>query len=518
MNYPNFMRFALVLAAGAAVGCSSNSTSTTTAPAADAQGDAGQSDTGQSDAAQGDTVGGDTAASDATGDTAAVDSLSDTGAADTSASDASPSDTATPGDTGASDTGASDTASSDAISTAPVPLEQFTAKIYEAMCTAMITCGGGAFATLEGCMGFLSSQMEGQDGPAGIVALVKAGTVTYDAVAAGKCMGMYTNCALISSGKAPGDCAAVFTGTLSDGAACTEDEACKSGYCKQSDMLDSSCPGVCAAQGKVGAACQEDDGCEGSLLCIGEVCAAAGGKSGDPCSGNSCGDGLYCASADGPTNTCQPKLSANMPCADEKACKPGLFCGMSTSGDEQICQPQAKLGEPCGGASGSGGGSGGFGSDAFGAPIGPCEGSAICASPGIGKPSVCVAKVKVGEACSSDAQCGGMDVQCAGLSDGKPGTCQPLPGKEQACAQPDFTKGQLFTCQLPLVCDAASSKCVDPPGAGQSCLLFCAKGLTCSGGKCTAKATEGQPCGAAPCADGLMCEGDKCVKVSCTAP
>ena len=499
MNYLDVSRFALVALTGAALGCSSNSTTTTSSVAADVQ-----SDTVQGDAAAGDaTAGGDTSAADSTGtggDAAIADTLADTAGAD-----------GTPTDTGAADTGASDTSA-----TGPVPLDQFTAKIFEAMCAAMVNCGGHTFATVEGCVGFVTSQIDDQDGPADMVALAKAGKASYDAVAAGKCMALYSNCTLITSGKAPGECAAVFTGTTADGGDCDQDEACKSGYCKHNDMLDPSCPGVCTAKAKVGSVCQEDDGCEGDALCIGDLCAAPGGKLGDACSGNSCGTGLYCVSSDGPQNVCAAKLDVSMPCNDEMACKDGLFCGMNPAGDGAICQTQAKIGAACGGGgSGSGSGSGGFGSDAFGTTSGPCEGKAICASPGVGKPAVCVAQAKVGEACSSNAQCGGMDVQCAGLTDSKPGTCQPLPGKEQPCSQPDFTKGVLFTCQLPLVCDPASSKCSDPPGVGQSCMLFCAQGLTCSDGKCAAKATEGQPCGAAQCASGLSCDGTKCVKAVC---
>lgn len=498
MNYLDVSRFALVALTGAALGCSSNSTTTTNSVAADVHSDAVQGDAAAGDA----TAGGDTTAADSTGtggDAAIADTLADTAGADGTAVD-----------TGAADTGASDTSA-----TGPVPLDQFTSKIFEAMCTAMVTCGGHTFATVEGCLAFVTSQFDDQDGPAEMVALVKAGKAGYDAIAAGKCMAMYSNCTLITSGKAPGDCAAVFTGTTADGGDCDLDETCKSAYCKKSDMADSSCPGVCTAKAKVGGACQEDDGCEGDGLCISDLCAGPGGKLGDACAGNSCGAGLYCSSSAGPDNVCAAKLDASMPCEDEKSCKDGLFCGMNPAGDGAICQAQAKLGAVCGGGSGSGSGSGGFGSDAFGTTTGPCAGKAICTSPGGGKPAVCVAQAKIGEACSSNAQCGGMDVHCAGLTDSKAGTCQPLPGKEQACSQPDFTKGVLFTCQLPLTCDPASSKCSDPPGVGQSCMLFCAQGLSCSDGKCAAKATEGQPCGAAQCASGLSCDGSKCVKVVC---
>lgn len=499
MNYLDVSRFALVALTGAALGCSSNTTSTTSTVAADAQSDTVQSDTAAGDATTGS---GDTSSADSTGtggDAAIADTLADSAGADGASADV-----------GAVDTGAGDTSAA-----GPVPLDQFTSKIFEVMCAAMVNCGGHTFATVEGCLGFLNSQFDDQDGPADMVALAKAGKASYDAIAAGKCMALYSNCTLITSGKAPGECAAVFTGNTADGGDCDQDEACKSGYCKHNDMLDASCPGVCTAKAKVGSVCQEDDGCEGDALCIADLCAAPGGKLGDACSGNSCGTGLYCVSSDGPQNVCAAKLDVSMPCNDEMACKDGLFCGMNPAGDGAICQTQAKIGAACGGGSGSGSGSGGFGSDAFGTTSGPCEGKAICTSPGAGKPAVCVAKAKVGEACSSNAQCGGMDVQCAGLSDSKAGTCQLLPGKEQPCSQPDFTKGELFTCQLPLMCDPASSKCSDPPGVGQSCMLFCAQGLTCSDGKCTAKATEGQPCGAAQCASGLSCDGIKCVKAVC---
>lgn len=151
----------------------------------------------------------------------------------------------------------------------------------------------------------------------------------------------------------------------------------------------------------------------------------------------------------------------------------------------------------------------------FGNAPSPCEGGGICASTATPGKFACLASAALGAACTHAQQCGGLDVECAGLTASAPGKCQPLPAKGQKCSQPDLMKGQLFTCQLPLVCDAKTSLCGDAPVAGQPCLFMCAPGLSCNNGTCLGKAKVGESCESASCQNGLQCENGKCVKAIC---
>lgn len=490
---------AATVVASAGMGCSSpaNSTSTTTDAAA-------TSDLGGADQAAGDAAAGKDAAADGGADTL----IPGGSAADSAGTDASTAETA------GTDASATD-AAQDTAGAVPVPIEQIADKFLDAICTAMTSCGAKTFATKQGCMAFLSAQIggDGDGGPGAMVELVKAGKATYDAAAAGKCLALYSNCTMFKSNKAPGECAKVFTGVAADGAICNQDEECKSLYCAKSETQNWDCPGKCTAKVAVGQACSSDDACQGDLLCIESKCTAAGGKVGDACVTGSCGAGLFCDS-NAVKSACAAKVNAGQPCDSEDACTAGLFCGPNSAGDASVCQAPAKIGAPCA-SSGSGSG-GGSGSDMFGNAPSPCEGGGICAAAATpGGASTCLAPAALGGACTHPQQCGGMDVECAGLTATTPGKCQLLPGKGQKCSQPDLMKGVIFTCQLPLACDSKTSVCVDPPTAGQPCLFMCAQGLSCSDGICQGKAKEGESCESADCIKGTMCENAKCVKVIC---
>lgn len=473
----------------ALAGCGTLTSGNAAAPTGDAQVGA---DNG---AAAADGTVADTTAADASGQDAAI--------ADTQVSDAVFSDAST------SDVQAADAAPSDSAAAAPLPIDQFEAAFVDAICGVMITCGGNTFATTAGCKAFLNSQMDEKDGPAQMVALVKAGTLTYDPKAAGECLALYKNCGVMQLKKAPAACAKVFTGSVADGASCTRDEVCKSAFCDHSTALSGACPGKCKAKGVAGAACTASDGCSGDLLCIADKCTAPGGKAGDACVETSCGAGLYCSTGDG-VSLCKALVSAGGECDDPKGCQPGLFCGANAAGNALVCQVPAKVGAPCA-SSGSGSG---FGSDAFGASPSPCEGGGVCASTGSGT-GICLAPAKLGGPCTHAQQCGGMDVFCSGLTATTPGTCKALPTKGEACTKPDFTKGIFFTCLLPMVCDETTLKCADPPAVGKPCTFFCGPGLSCEQGVCTAKAKLGESCLQVSCESGLDCLDGKCAKPVC---
>ncbi|MCC6622401.1 MAG: hypothetical protein IT385_14150 [Deltaproteobacteria bacterium] len=206
---------------------------------------------------------------------------------------------------------------------------------------------------------------------------------------------------------------------------------------------------------------------------------------GEPCRGgvvNDCEAGLRCSFAD---ETCPGTCVAIPGDCHEGSCGEGDYC------DEQArCVPQAALGEACGMTV-----AGALHESA-------CVDGAACIE------GTCVARIAVGQACTgmhefecaADHVCVCEDASCAALR------CAPAPEDGEPC-------GTSSGCAGGLVCDFATSTCVERKAAGAACndsFGLCQPGLVCEAGTCVdpdGVVVAPQPLleAGADCSDGGIC-------------
>ncbi len=307
-------------------------------------------------------------------------------------------------------------------------------------------------------------------------ASLAAGRLSWDAAAAASCaQGMTASGYLgdllsLDAGAAPpawvaqtigtdggsGPCFRIVQGQLRQGESCTVDFDCASGlFCKGVCASDGG-SGVCQPLVPIGASCAMGDECAQSGSCGGSppTCSASGSSSGGP------GDG-------GPGDPCQSA-------ADCQSC---LSCGFLADG--------------------------GLGCVALGVNGTSCGADSECGAPylycGVG--GSCVPALVVGRAgcvASSSQSC--FQGWCEPLSDG--GTvCAPPSGDGGPCIS-DLSctpsGGSLLGPSPQQWCLGADAgvlgSCAPLPGAGQPCAegFQCATGATCSQGNCVPQSSGGQ--------------------------
>lgn len=375
---------------------------------------------------------------------------------------------------------------------APIPIEDLNAVQVEVVCKILTQCfvNDGFVATIDGCKAMFAEFGEEER-----IALVKAGKIKYDAAQAGKCLQAMGASCTDKNTQEPAACKAAFVGTAAEGQPCTVDEFCASRRCEGPNK-SASCPGKCASpRVAAGGACAADKPCDSGLACAAGKCVAVHtGKAGDACSTDSCASGLFCATGSTGTSACAALLALGSECLDAGDCATGLFCSTASGPGPGKCTALAKAGETCT-------------TSAFeeGAK---CLAGLVCVAKS--DKSTCVTRAKIGEACTSHAQCGAMDLECSG------GTCKPLPKKGQPCTPADMQTGKLASCMPPFVCSAGV--CGDPPGAGKPCVESqCASSLVCASGTCKAMPGKGEPCDGS-CAEGLTCAMDTAGQGTCQPP
>ena len=176
--------------------------------------------------------------------------------------------------------------------------------------------------------------------------------------------------------------------------------------------------------------------------------------------------------------TCHPRLQEGESCLNDR-CAPGLVCnGTCKSGN---------VGTPC-------------------FNFLDCDEDAWCDH------GTCTADLKLGDRCTSEAQCGG-DTRCLGISitDPTPGTCLRSSRPGDPCRS--FCFGNLY-------CDA-SEICRELPGLHEPCspLTLCSGNDTfCSNGQCVPRGDVGASCSSdEPCLPGLFCDSDPSKQPTCMA-
>jgi hypothetical protein len=381
-----------------------------------------------------------------------------------------------------------------------VTIQQLPDAAVSATCAYMNRCGlgnGYTFVSLDTCANLYKSE-DMDSSMADLQKAVAEGKVKYDGAQAAACLKAIADRPCDAEAmKEPLACKLAFVGTTANGGPCDQDEYCVSGFCER-PQGNSACAGKCAALKKAGDGCNDDGDCEGSMMCTAGKCGEQPlpAPTGQPCQTNPCADGLYCNWDTNPAVCAEPG-GEGQPCASLKECQAGLSC-QGSSGD-YACAKLAANGQPCEDPSMGTLGQGG------------CEAGLVC---GVvmgakGPAPQCQSTVKLGQACVSDFQCGGLDAGC--LS----GKCAILPGMNQTCTPVDPMKGKFFTCLPSLACDPVSLKCVPPPAAGKPCINNdCASGNDCVDGTCTPLPTQGQPC-EYQCAEPFECDQGTCVAPVC---
>lgn len=317
-------------------------------------------------------------------------------------------------DAGASDAGPAVT---------PPTLAEIPTELAKAACEALTACRGAEL---------LSDFLNGQDCVTGrayrqedgdqheLAQSVSEGRVVFKAGAFAKCASDIAALGCDAQTYRWSDsCESALSGTVALGGDCDIDLDCKGrAYCKKG----SACPGVCTALVEQGAACTGNSECADGLACIGGTSCEPLGVDGDSCEVGEppCGIGFVCHTEAG-GKLCRELSSVytgnkNAPCtATGNLCKPELVCA-SSSGSMGVCEARAASGGACkraqpnqcpmdeycdattAGMAGLCSEYPGDGETCLGRSQ-PCASGTVCVA------GVCQSLLRLGDACSDDAEC-----------------------------------------------------------------------------------------------------------------
>lgn len=178
-----------------------------------------------------------------------------------------------------------------------------------AICAQAVRCQ--SYGSLEDCLGDQHPDLRQ------LVHAVEAGRITYQPDQAAACLAAVRDAACdatLADARVEVDaCRATFLGTLADGAACFEDEACRSGDCATPTCSLACCPGTC-----------------GPTLPTPSL--------GQACPQGRCARGAYCS----PAGTCEALVTAGGACSDRRACDYGLTCST-----DRVCTDAPNRGASC---------------------------------------------------------------------------------------------------------------------------------------------------------------------------
>ena len=206
-----------------------------------------------------------------------------------------------------------------------------------------------------------------------LIADVKAGTITYDADAAGACLAAIrnTSCATFAPRAQIADSSelcilTVFGGTVPEGGACNSLFECDSGgsalsvNCESTmsscDPATTCCPGTCTAEpptsgsGAVGTTCTTSEDCLATLYCseVTHACKQPGAAAGDACDAtDGCDNPLICTQdAQTSMGTCGPQIATGGTCDPESNFQCGDsrdYCDSTTL----TCTRRVAVGQTC---------------------------------------------------------------------------------------------------------------------------------------------------------------------------
>lgn len=261
----------------------------------------------------------------------------------------------------------------------PVPLSDLSARLQDAICRWAVRCRHVPDAVT--CRRLLDPKEYDTRRARDAVA---AGRLLYDPDAAGRCVADTASAHCLASPFSADACAAMWTGAVPPGGACTSAFECAGGAPCERRVCDAQCcAGTCGAAppppepppapAALGEPCSGHDDCGVGAYCdLSRRCAAMPDAPGEPCLiGCAVGD-LYCdvvalecrryagrgepCDPDGRTappcdpawaycdGVCRDRPAAGQPCDPrERRCVASAWC----DGDPGVCRARGGAGAPC---------------------------------------------------------------------------------------------------------------------------------------------------------------------------
>jgi hypothetical protein len=294
-----------------------------------------------------------------------------------------------------------------------VPVDDLEGDLLNAECEVLVICGSVPDrATCLASVRLNSARF------ATLKTDVAAGTVVYDAQAAGACVDVFKNVASCKQtemgdiqSRIDATCGKVFIGSLPAGGGCFFDEECADG-------------GICGSQ-----TCSSDGCCAGTCLAR-PTPIPVGGDCSNPLLNQECAAGTVCAANAAGGGTCKAPLPAGARCGPYDRCALPYHCGGTVDPvtNEGTCTAPPARGQSCD-------------------MSGDCDDGRDYCDPNY----VCTSRIALGGACSTPEAC--VDyATCDGTM------CVAKPGPDASCGPypPD-------RCPLSLSCDTTTMHCSLPP-------------------------------------------------------
>lgn len=200
--------------------------------------------------------------------------------------------------------------------------DQYVARAEDVICTISVRCG--SLPDKASCAMML-------DGLEQAKANVQSGKTKFDGVAGAACLDAFEDfdCSASSAFFEPEACDRTATGTIADGAACSDSVQCISRSCQYTpvdcDRNTTCCAGACAPT---------------------TVTVAEGGACMDV--SQTCASGLFCDAGISPP-ACKKRAAAGQACNTVMPCLETLRCVRPTGATEGTCTTYPKRGEVCSG-------------------------------------------------------------------------------------------------------------------------------------------------------------------------
>ncbi len=358
-------------------------------------------------------------------------------------------------------TDASTDANIDPCAGEEIALDDFIECLQPAYCAAFECVGFSIPFCYEGATDVGFGELEQT------LSFVAAGTITFDPRAAAECIQGLAN--VCRNGTDPfvegGPCDAMLWGKLADGQPCYESDECGgAGSCNNQGSCElQCCLGTCEHSNRPLYAECNDSNCDPGLFCVNNPVtnhrSCQSGDLGAPCENSrDCTTDLYCSvEGNGMVGTCLADVQENDACTTDYACPVPLHCvGNDTTVATGTCKRVDQEGAECD-------------LDSMLSFNRGCIAGFYCVGASAAVKGTCAPLPGAGESCADSQRCNAPTLYCDATD-----TCAQRAGVEQACDPVE--------CEFGLFCDNVSNLCKAPLPNGSSCSdNFQCASLLCTG-------------------------------------